>query len=648
MSKNAPLDVSALHRELLSLRQPSDVQLSTDGSRVAFTLASVTPGDEGTGQPRIWLGPTTGPVHQATRGPGSDTIPRISPDGERLAFASDRDHPGRASLYLLEPGAEARPVGEVAGSVEEICWGPGGEQVIVLAADAGSDTAGIQGAKELGAEASDPEVRRPFNSWRRLYRVDLATGETTEVGPLGLTVWELSLHGASAVAVVSEDPTEGGWYGGWIASIDLETREVTRRYESELQVECPRVSPDGRFLAWTENFCSDRGIVAGTLTVLDLETEELRELAPGADVTKLAWVGSERLRVCGPRGLGAFCGIVDLASGELAEVFAGPLRLGTEHQVNVTTDSAAATFAAVREAPGAPPEVAVLEADDPEAGWRELTSLNAHLKALAAPDVEEIAWRGEGGLEIEGLLVRPAGAEGPLPMIVNIHGGPTANWDWAFSPGNWNCGHLFTAAGYAVLLPNPRGSAGRGREFAQANQGDVGGGDFRDIVAGAEACVERGIADGDRLGAWGASYGGFMSSWLVGNTNLFKAIVPVACHTDWLSFHNTASIPAFDRQFVDADPYEADGRYFHRSPVVHAPKAITPTLFLHGALDKICPLGQAEEMYRALAEAGVDTELVIYPREGHHVISERAHAIDALERMRAWMDRHLLGLARGD
>ena len=134
-----------------------------------------------------------------------------------------------------------------------------------------------------------------------------------------------------------------------------------------------------------------------------------------------------------------------------------------------------------------------------------------------------------------------------------------------------------------------------------------------------------------------------MSAWMVGNTDRFKAIIPVSCHSNWLSFHNTANIPAFDRQFVDADPYQADGKYLRLSPVLHAPKARTPTLFLHGAIDKICPLSQAEEMYRAIAEAGVETELVIYPREGHHVIEEREHARDAWGRMRTWMDRHLLG-----
>jgi dipeptidyl aminopeptidase/acylaminoacyl peptidase len=637
------VDVTETLEQLLTLRSPSDPHVSGDGRQVAFVVADVVKARPGSEESRIWVAPVDGIARQISNGPGADHLPRFSPDGSRLAFVSDRAHSGRGSLFLLEPGTEALPVGDVPGSIEEITWLPDGDAVIVLAADPGSDMAGIQGATEIGSDgAADPEVRRPLDSWRRLYRVELASGATTEVGPgAGLTVWEFSLADEKAIAIVSEDPTEGGWYGSWIASIDLGSREVTRLYDSDVQLQCPRVSPDGTRLAWIESYASDRGVLAGTVSVRDLERGEVRELIE--NVTKLEWIDDARLRVCGPRGPQTFVGILGAEDGALEELFSGPARLGTLHQVNAVTDAAATVFAAVHEAPGVPPEVAVLSVADPEAGWREVSALNGHLRDLPVPDVEQISWQSDG-LEIEGLMVRPAGSTGPLPTIVNVHGGPTASWEWSFSPGYWNTAQVLTEAGYAVLLPNPRGSSGRGREFAQANQGDLGGGDFRDILAGVDACVERGLTIDDEVGAWGISYGGFMSAWMVGNTDRFKAIAPVSCHTNWLSFHNTANIPSFDRQFVNADPYEADGGYFWRSPVVHAPKAVTPTLFLHGAIDKICPLGQAEEMYRALVEAGCETELAIYAREGHLVIGERAHAIDAISRLLGWMDRHVRGI----
>jgi dipeptidyl aminopeptidase/acylaminoacyl peptidase len=640
--------VSSTLDQLLTMRQPSDVQLSSGGERIAFVVADVAAGEVGEGKGRIWAGPVDGEMRQITRGPGTDQLPRFSADGSKLAFASDRDHPGRASLFVLAPGAEAMQVGEIPGSVEDIRWCGDRDELVVLAADVGSDTAGIAGATEIVADGdSDPEVRRPGKAWRRLYRVDLATAESTEVGPGdGLTIWEFSLYGEgdNAVALVSEDPSEGGWYEASIARIDLARRQVTNLYVSDLQLACPRVSPDGTWLAWTENVCSDRGVVAGTVNLLGLESGTHRELAANADVASLQWIDDARLCVIGPRASRVFVSILDVVDDELEELFSGPVRLGTAHQPAAAFDSETGVFATVHEGLGAPPEVAVFNAARQDLGWREVSDLNRHLRGLAVPEVDEISWQGDDGLEIEGLLARPAGAEAALPMIVNIHGGPTACWEWGFSPGCWNTTQLFTEAGYAVLLPNPRGSAGRGREFAAANVGDVGGGDFRDIVAGVDACVERGIAIDEQVGAWGASYGGFMSCWLAGNTDRFAALVPVACHSNWLSFHNTANIPAFDRQFVGADPYDTNGKYLELSPVVHAPKATTPTLFLHGAIDKICPLSQAEEMYRALVEAGVETELVIYPREGHHLIEERAHAVDAIGRLLSWMNRHVCGI----
>jgi dipeptidyl aminopeptidase/acylaminoacyl peptidase len=168
----------------------------------------------------------------------------------------------------------------------------------------------------------------------------------------------------------------------------------------------------------------------------------------------------------------------------------------------------------------------------------------------------------------------------------------------------------------------------------------MGGGDLRDILAGVDALVAAGVADDDRVAIVGTSYGGFMSAWAIGQTDRFRASVPMAAVTNWLSFHNTTNIGRFDELFLAADPYDRMGDYFTRSPVVHARRISTPTLVMHGQLDLCVPVSQGRELYQALAEAGVETELVVYPREGHGW-RERAHILDGNERMRAWLDRHL-------
>jgi dipeptidyl aminopeptidase/acylaminoacyl peptidase len=200
---------------------------------------------------------------------------------------------------------------------------------------------------------------------------------------------------------------------------------------------------------------------------------------------------------------------------------------------------------------------------------------------------------------------------------------------------------LLVSRGYAVLLPNPRGSSGRGQEFAAAVVGDMGGADTHDYLSGIDAMIERGIADPARIGTMGVSYGGFMSAWLVTQDQRFKAAVAGSPVTEWYSFTFTTNIPRWGLWFLDdADPEEADNQVHTRSPVLHASKTSTPTLLTAGAKDRCTPAGQAREFYQALIGHGVDSELVIYPGEGHGVRQFPA-VTDYLTRLVTWFERYM-------
>ncbi len=248
------------------------------------------------------------------------------------------------------------------------------------------------------------------------------------------------------------------------------------------------------------------------------------------------------------------------------------------------------------ESPDRAPEVVELDDGD----WRALSDLNGAIPdPNGAGTWEARTWSAADGLEIEGLLLVPHEGEAPYPLIVCVHGGPTGAWSWSFLPAG-SPGPLLAQEGYAVLLPNPRGSAGRGQEFARANLGDMGGGDLQDILAGVDALVEEGLVDTERVGVYGGSYGGFMSAWAVTQTDRFRASIPLAAVTDWRSFHHTTNIGRFDALFLDADPFEVGGEYDARSPVVQAKNCKTPTLMVHGEEDLCVPVSQAQEMYQAL------------------------------------------------
>lgn len=620
--------------QLLELRRPSAVAVSRDGERIAFSLSAAYAEKGKRVESHIWTIEPDGSCRQATAGGGTDAQPRWGPDGT-LAFASDRDHAGRMSVYLLGPGpGEARPVGDIAGSVEDLSWSPDGRYLLVLAADIGADRAGIQAAtkiQEAGAGDDDPKVTRPFEAWRRLFRIEAQSGETVEVGPDGVHVFEFDWDGERAVAICADEPSESAWYEAYLALLDLDARTAERVYEPEWQIQAPCLV--GGTVCFVEGFCSDRGVLAADVKALDLEGRTVRDIDVPCDVSFLARRDDASVWFAGLRGMGTACGSFSL-QGAVDVAWAADAMAGARFQPFVAASGN--SLYSVYDAPGQGPEVARLE----DGEWRPLTDLNSELPDPGAAGAWEArTWNGEDGLEIEGLLLLPRDGDAPYPLIVCVHGGPTGAWSWSSLPCGAT-GPLLAQEGYAVLLPNPRGSAGRGQDFARANLGDMGGGDLQDILAGVEALVDEGLVDTDRVGVYGGSYGGFMSAWAVTQTDRFAASIPLAAVTDWRSFHHTTNIGRFDALFLDADPFDVGGEYDARSPVVQAKRCKTPTLMVHGQEDLCVPVSQAQEMYQALVEAGCETELVLYPREGHGYL-EREHQLDLWARMRDWFARHL-------
>lgn len=628
---------------LLDLRVPSQVAISPDGHGLAFVVGA---GTHAVGQPhpqQAWVGTVDGEAPQPLPFDGSaQSLPRWSHRGDRLAFASDCENPGRMAPWVREPTGELRRVAVLEGSVEAILWSADDTSLLLLASDPGADQAGVHGATKAGAtdvKTPDPIVRRPRQSWRRLIRVDLATGAATEVGPEGLTVWEVGWNGdGEAAAIVSPDPSESGWYDAVIALLDLGARTHRVVHRPEWQLQSPALSPDGRHVAFVEGWSSDRLTVHGTMTTVEVATGEAQVLAPELDVLSLRWLADGSLFYVGPSGVETMCGRVAL-DGAVTPIWQGPATLGQTHHHYAAISDDGRVVVAAKQAPGEPPEVMAL---DTAAGgdWRQLTRLNDYLRSFTGPLAERVAWQ-SGDLEIEGILVTPPDrGEDRLPLVVIVHGGPAAAWTLAFSPGYEHLGAALAMHGYAVLLPNTRGSVGRGQAFLRANLGCHGPVELEDIAAGVEALHEAGVVDRDRVGITGVSAGGYVSAYAATRSHAFKAAVPMACISNWLSFHLTSNIGRYDELILGSDPFVPDSMHVQLSPVVHAREASTPTLILHGALDLCTPVGQARELYQAIVDVGVETELVEYEHAGHGW-SEREYLLDTWERVRKWFDRHV-------
>ena len=522
----------------------------------------------------------------------------------------------------------------------------------MLAADPGLDTASAHNATTIRGDQAgngppDPAVFRPESAWRRLFAVERATGVTSQVTFEGLTVWEFDWDGdATLAAVVSSDSSESGWYTAHllVVALEAEPREL-ERIDSDWQLALPRLSPDGTRVAFLEGLCSDRGILAGVPMSAAIGAGPPRPIVDGLDVdaTWLQWRDQRSLWCAGWRGIGSAVGILAI-DGAFTDVWSGPATLGSRLQARVSVDAAGTRAVAVLECPNVPPEAVQLDPGASTPSWTPLTAFNAELGAHALPEWSRLQWTSTDGREIDGLLALPTGTPPRgLPLVVVIHGGPSSSWTAQWT--NFGLPTLWTAAGYAVLMPNPRGSVGYGQEFARSTIGDMGGGELQDILTGVDALVARGVVDDRRVGVLGASHGGYLTAWAVTQTQRFAAAVAIAAPSDRLSKLNGGNIGYLEQLFWDPDPYNPAGAVIGRSPIIHVRSIRTPTLIVHGEIDRCVPVGQAFELYRGIAREGrAEVELVVYPREGHS-LREREHVIDFWHRARAWFDQRLMSLS---
>ena len=577
---------------------------------------------------------------------GNDRHARWSPNGQQLAFLSDRREAGVVQLYLTEPGNGWAPIETPAidGYVEYLHWSPDGKRILLGVAGLGADLAGCQGGATIAAKEEDVPDWLPVietgdadNLWRSVWIYDVSSGQCRKVSSEGSNYWEANwLGNREFVSVVSASHSEGSWYESKLIAQTINGNGRRTLYDPEDQIGLPCASPSGARIAIVEAVCSDRMIVCGTLKLIDAPSGTTRAVdTGGVEVTFAVWRNETTLLVAGHRGSESVVADVDARTGRLTPVWSGEdLTIGAWYPSVAPLPDGGAV--AVTESYDEAPTLSRLAGGEAQA----LVSFASESSAKSGFNrsvVESLTWQAPDGLEIQGWLIRPDGA-GPFPLVMDIHGGPV--WHcrnrWA---GRLRGAKVLADYGVASIYPNPRGSSGRGQEFARLVKGDMGGADTHDYLSGFDALVDRGIADPDRLGVTGISYGGFASAWLITQDTRFAAAVPISPVCNWYSQHRTSQIPFFDELFLEGSAYAAGGKFFERSPVMHAAKVRTPTLQLTGAVDQNTPPTQALEFHRSLLEHGVRSELATYPTAGHG-IRTFPEVIDATTRYVGWFLEH--------
>ena len=344
---------------------------------------------------------------------------------------------------------------------------------------------------------------------------------------------------------------------------------------------------------------------------------------------RLAWRDQERLRAIGVRDLDSVVLDVDAKTDTATE------RWATEEACGVLFIAAAPVgegFGLVLQSATRPPEIVLVDEDGTERTVVHTTHRGTDLIRSSIGSRTRLSWEAPDGLPISGLLTVPAG-DPPFPLILTVHGGPV----WAYQdfwPGPF--GALLATRGYATLMANPRGSWGRGRDFAARVVGDMGGADAQDLLAGVDRVVSLGIADPDRLGITGGSYGGFMSAWLPCIDPRFRAAAALSPVTDWYSERFDSNLGTWTADFLGGDPVTREAHYRERSPVFAAGWNRTPTLLTAGSRDRATPTGQAIEFHHASGSTVFDGR-DRHPLEGHGVRDLPA-GIDLATRLVAWFE----------
>ena len=553
-----------------------------------------------------------------------------SPDGRALAFVASDVKAHNAVLEVAAAGGAVRAATTVDGTASTPRWSPDGASLALLATPgarkaAGAVQAGVPLVGEIGVKSDE----------QRLGVVAASGGALRFVSPADTYVYEYGWtpDGRGFVATSAKGDGDNNWWIAKLVAYDAAGGAERVIAAPKLQMNFPRASADGRSVYFIGGLMSDFGSVGGDLYRVDLAGGEPRDLTPGykGTITSLATT---------PTGVAATALVGDRATLLAFDGRGGAPRVGWSAPVSIAAADGRAAFSAdgtsvafsAQDYEHAPRLMAGPFAA-PVAITHDNDALPAHVAARS------LSWRSDG-YDVQGWLLAPldAAGGGKHPMIVQVHGGPSA----AAGPGYVSKGEIreLLDQGYYVLEPNPRGSYGQGEAFTRANVKDFGGGDLRDIERGIDAAAAAAPVDTARVGVTGVSYGGFMTMYAVTHSTRFKAGVAGAGIADWYSYYGQNGIHQWMLPFFGASAYDARDLYLKLSPIDTIKQAKTPTFIWVGERDIECPPAQSIEMFNALKEVGVPTSLVIYAGEGHGV-RQPDDVKDVTARTSAWFAKYL-------
>ena len=634
-------------KDTLRLNQVGDPRLSPDAQSVLFTVRSRDMEDKDLeSRSHVWLVRVDGTSRrQMTYGADNCTSPSWFPDGKKIAFLSSRAKvkaaegqqeapagPKNQLFFMHVDGGEAWQVTKHKESIESFEISPGANQILFIAQDSLSEE-----EEKKRKEKDDTEVVNQKFRLRHLWVYDIGKNEEARLTQGNFTVSDAhwSPDSRQIVYVTRPNPKVDEAWNSDIWILDLETKSPKKFYDNPGPDASPRFSPDGKTIAFASEQHPSRTTWYNKLYLVPSSGGKAQILLKDFDLDfgepiwspdgkTIYWATGEKTTT------NLFS--VDISSGAVKRL-APPL--GANYQWGLSKDGA--TWVWLHTDPSWPGEVYSAGPDlkDPVC----LTDANPWLREekIKLAKVEVIKWKNKDGQIIEGVLTWAVDYEPgkKYPFILNPHGGPSGAVTESFGSTN----QFFAGNGFIILEPNFRGSSNYGQEFLNANRGQWGIRDYNDCMTGVDFCIKSGWADPERMVCYGWSYGGYMSYWIVTQTDRFKAVSPGAGLSNLYSMYSTTDIPGYLAWFFGT-PWDYASIYEKLSAIRHVKKVKSPVLIMHGANDERVPQEQAVEFYQALRDLGKDVTFVRFPREGHG-LQEPRHQIDRLCRYLFFFAKHV-------
>ncbi|MCH9621711.1 MAG: Dipeptidyl-peptidase 5 [Chlamydiia bacterium] len=631
------------------VNQVEEVDVSPDGKDVLYSVTKAKIENESNRyETQIWKGKVNDPsTHfQFTTDNYRSSHARWSPNGNMIAFISSRS--GTSQLYLISPnGGEAFQITDLKDGVHNFHWSPDSNMLAFVTSKA------IKKKEDKDKESNfcdDVSVYPSKKYTSHLYMVKALPfiqqpEEITKDEMYVLNSFDWSPDSKSiAFNYAPFSAPFGMWKHSQIAVIDIDSKEVKHLPKVAETQHLPIYSPNGDYIAFIKFEKNSEYSDIDPITIFDTRSKECFTLKDETGYEIHAYLNqligwtqdSSSVIVLEDKHFknalvsipidGSSCTQIDDGNW----LFENPLLSRNGKYLGVTL-----------EALDKPGEGFVTSIDN--FAPKQVSHVNDELKQFTMPKAELITWKSYDGTEIEGLLIYPKDYEegNSYPLLLNVHGGPMCKFDEAYL-GNYRFYPMpsFSEAGFFVLKPNPRGSSGYGKEYRQAIHGDWGGIDYQDLMAGVDHLIAKGLADEDRMGVMGWSYGGYLTGWIITQTDRFSAGSMGAGVSNALSHSLTTDGRTYMSYHFDGETWDKPENYMRRSPVRYAGQINTPLLIQHGRGDKRVPFSQSIEMYNALLVQNKPVVFAAYPRSGHAVLEPKLRK-DCIQRNFDWFVKHV-------